>query len=256
MTGAGRAPDLVWPIVLGDDASSMAVLAYFERDLPEPNLEAGEPGVSVLGPQAVEDVRRERAAHQAVVVVVHVVYELRTRIKPEWRRWARALVDAGADAIIVHGQHVPTAVEHIDAADGRRAVVAWGIGNFVSDMGSRARPGRDLPEDAQKWDLPHTREGLVARVELMDGAVRTSLLPIFVTSTAYLVYNRVLDAPPRYSLVPLSGCGPATALPEQWPEPFRSDIREWHDERRDHLLRATRLAEAPCEPGEPRPLRP
>jgi poly-gamma-glutamate synthesis protein (capsule biosynthesis protein) len=256
VTGAGRAPDLSWPIIVGDDDASMAVLTYFERDLPEPELEPGVPGVSVLGEHAVADVRRQADHHEAVVVVIHVVYELRTRVKPEWRRWASELVGAGADAVILHGQHVPTTVETIEAPDGRRAVVAYGLGNFISDMGSRARPERAVPEEPEKWDLPQTREALVARVELADGEVHTSFLPVFVSSTSYLVYNRVLEGPPRYSLIPFSGCGPATELPPEWPEPFRSDIREWHDERRDHLLRAAGLTDAPCRPGSPHPLRP
>ncbi len=188
--------------------------------------------------------------------MIHVVYELRTRIKPAWRRIAQELVDAGANAVLFHGQHIPTRARTLTAADGRAAAVAYGLGNFVSDMGSRARPERDLPDEPDKWDLPQTREALVARVELSDGEVRTSFLPVFVTSTNYLVYNRVLDGPVRYALTPLSACGSAIALPTEWPEPFRSDIRAWHDERRDHLLEVTGLASTECEPGPPHPLRP
>jgi hypothetical protein len=256
VTGAGHAPHLSWPIVIGGDGARMAVLTYFERDNPEPTLSPGEPGLSILGPHAVSEVRRARADAEAVVVVVHVVHELETRVKPEWRRWAEELVEAGADTVLVHGQHVPAPVETLVAPDGRRAVVAYGLGNFVSDMGVRARPGRDVPDDPEKWDLPETREGLVARVRLVDGRVETTFLPIFVTTTRYLVYNRVLPEAPRYSLMPLAACGPATDLPHDWPEPFRRDLVEWHGQRRDHLLDSTGLVVGDCEEGAAEPLRP
>jgi len=256
VTGAGFAPNVGWPFVLGEEGARMAVLTYFERDHPEPELAPGTPGLSIFGPNVVEEVRQARQAHEAVVVIVHVVYELRTRIKPEWRSWTQELVDAGADAVLLHGQHVTAPIETLVTSSGRRAVVAYGLGNFVSDMGVRARPGRAVPEDPEKWDLPQTREGLVAKVELRDGEVQTSFLPIFVGSTRYLVYNQALEGPPRYTLLPLAGCGPATDLPGDWAEPFRSELIEWHTERRDHLLTVSGLADAPCEPSILRPLRP
>jgi hypothetical protein len=255
VTGAGESPHVAWPIVIGEMGARLSVLTYLERDYPEPELPPGTPGLNLLGPEATEHVRLARSEHDAVVVVVHVVYELRTRVKPRWRRWAADLATAGADAVLIHGQHVVGPIETIVTADGRRVVVAYGLGNFLSDMGGRARPGRDVPDDPDKWDLPQTREGLVARVELVNGQTETSFLPVFVSSTNYLVYNQALPAPPTFSLLPLSRCGPAADLPNAWPEPYRGELLTWIGERRDHLLSVTNLESIDCQPETPRPLR-
>jgi len=249
-TGAGRAPHLGWPVVVGREGARTAVLTFFEKDYPEPDLPDGEAGVSVLGPGSVDRVRRARGRNDAVVVVVHVVSELLDRAKPRWRRWSRELAEAGADAIAIHGTHVPGPVETL-AVGRRRAVVAYGLGNLVSDMGSGASPGRAAPRNAGKWQEPATREGLLARVEVRGGRVDVRLLLTWMGNDRYLVHNRVLDGPLlRFELVPLAACSPAALLPRTWPSPWRDEMAAWIDRRRDHLLEVSELRPAGgCEPG-------
>jgi len=46
------------------------------------------------------------------------------------RRWARAVIDAGADAVIGHGPHVPRGIEFY-----RERPIAYSLGNFVTYRG-------------------------------------------------------------------------------------------------------------------------
>ena len=60
-TGAGLAPHLGWPIVVGEPGADVAILTYLERDFAEPALPAGMPGVSVWGPDAIDAVQNPRS---------------------------------------------------------------------------------------------------------------------------------------------------------------------------------------------------
>ncbi len=253
-TGAGLAPNLAWPLVAGGEQDDVAVLTWIERDFPEPRLDVGTAGISVLGEQAIADVARAHREHGAVVAVIHVVAELDPRVHPSQRAWAERLAEAGADLVVFHGQHVPAPVERIRASDGREVVIAFGIGNLVSDMGSHARPGRDVPEDADKWERPDTREALLVRFELFGGRASATFVPLVLTSTHYLVYNGALAGPPELEVDPVAACGPPMRLPSDWPADLRDDLLGWISERRDHLLAAAHLSPAACEPGRVVPL--
>jgi poly-gamma-glutamate synthesis protein (capsule biosynthesis protein) len=54
--------------------------------------------------------------------------------KPERRQveWAKEVVEAGATAIIGQHPHVMQPIEKVTASDGREALVAYSLGNFVS----------------------------------------------------------------------------------------------------------------------------
>ena len=249
VTGAGRAPELDWPIVIGDGASKTTILTYLEKDFPEPDLAAGVAGLSVLGPRALDDVARAAEASAATIVVVHVVAELLAEPKPAWRQWARELADAGAAAVLFHGTHVPGPVEGLRAG-GRDVVVAYGLGNFVSDMGAWASPARTFRTERArgKWDLPDARAGLLARLEVSGGTVGVSFLPIWMGHDRYLVRNGIRAADTiAFELVPLAPCG-AASDPREWPEPYRREMREWLGERRDGVLATTGLDPGSCEP--------
>ena len=246
VTGAGRAPHLGWPVVVGEGGATTAILSYFEKDFPEPSLPTGEAGLSVLGPHAVDDVRAAARSSAAVLVVVHVVAELLAEPKPAWRTWARDFAEAGAAGVFFHGTHVPGPVETMHA-HGREVVVAFGLGNSVSDMGARASPARDDAGPHGKWDLAAARSGLLARVEVRDGVTRVGFLPVWMGDDRYLVRNGVASREViTFALHPLGPCGPAHALPS-WPEPQRREMERWLDGRREELLAASGLRAHGCE---------
>ena len=114
-----------------------------------------------------------REGADLVIVSAHWGDEYRTEPLPEYPPLAAALVNAGADAIIGHHPHVLQPVQRLVASDGREAVVAFSLGNLVSDM-------------AQRYDVAHSPP---RRGNTRDGA----LLAIQWTVSG--------DAPPRLTEV-------------------------------------------------------
>jgi poly-gamma-glutamate capsule biosynthesis protein CapA/YwtB (metallophosphatase superfamily) len=78
--------------------------------------------------EVVADIARLRKQVDFLVVSWHAGYEMVNRPSPELRRMARAIVEAGADAILGHGPHVLQAIEWIG-----KAPVFYSLGNFVFD---------------------------------------------------------------------------------------------------------------------------
>ncbi|MEZ4250731.1 MAG: CapA family protein [Polyangiales bacterium] len=84
------------------------------------SVEPGEHARAFLDDDAIAQVRQSATDHDTVVAVVHVVAELEEEVDDAWRAWATRLVDAGADAIVVHGTHLPMRVERFGARRARR----------------------------------------------------------------------------------------------------------------------------------------
>jgi poly-gamma-glutamate synthesis protein (capsule biosynthesis protein) len=86
------------------------------------------------------DVRRLRARDDvdAIGVLPHWGVEYDPTPGPEARAQARAWIEAGADFVLGSHPHVLQPWEHIEAADGRHALVVYSMGNFVSHQ-------RELP---------------------------------------------------------------------------------------------------------------
>ena len=85
--------------------------------------------------QALAAVRSARQEADAVIISIHWGYEYETRLDPLQRDMAAALVEAGADLVLGHHPHVVQAVERMDRPDGREALIAYSLGNFVFDQG-------------------------------------------------------------------------------------------------------------------------
>ncbi|MAQ14827.1 MAG: hypothetical protein CMN30_08530 [Sandaracinus sp.] len=247
VTGAGHHPQHRWPIVLGDEerpGGSLAVLAFYDAH-DKFWVDPGEAARSFLDEEAPDLVARAAERHR-VVVVVHFVGELREVPLQRWRQRVDRLIAAGADAIIAHGTHVPMRVERVQGVP-----VAWGLGNFVADMGRQANP-RHHGEDLPKIRSPKTREGLVARVELRDGELELSFLPTWSGDDRFVRWHAGLPGEEvAFTLSPLSACGRALELPAAWPEPWRGEVADWIDRRRDHLVRVSGLVPRDCREGEP-----
>lgn len=253
--GAGRSPHICWPMITGDEGAEVAVLTFFDGRSRAPRLDPGEAGVCMLEESSIGQV--EAAANQAdaVVVVAHVLGELVDEPKPAWRGWAQRLADAGADAVILHGTHVVLEVDWLESR-GRRVPVAYGLGNFISDMARLATPRRDYREGMPKTHAPAVREGLVARLEFDPGSgLDISFLPTWMNDERFIEWNRALHREMRFSLLPLAACGDPTELPSDWPGQLRDEVREWISSRRDHLIATADLSTEGCVPGQPALLR-
>jgi poly-gamma-glutamate synthesis protein (capsule biosynthesis protein) len=98
-------------------------------------------GLDGAGTRAIERaVARARGSGcDATIAIFHggKEYELQTVSR---LAQARVAAEAGADAIVVHHPHVPSAVQVYETRDGRRVPVFASLGNLVSNQGESYRP--------------------------------------------------------------------------------------------------------------------
>ena len=244
----------------GAPGARVGILATFVRDAPEPaDLGLAVPRLNIVDERTLDDVRHAAETNDAVVVVVHVVAELLARPTPGTRALASDLVAAGADLVVVHGPHVIAPIERVESG-GRAGLVAFSVGNFVSDMGKDARPGRrasaarnarDATED--KWHDARTRSGLVVRVSLAPGtALDVSFLPTWMHNDRWLIDHGLARPPITFTVEPVAACGPPLALRSAWPPEGDAAIEAWVAEERDAAIATAGLFSeecARCTPG-------
>ena len=98
------------------------------------NQKADRPWVRALDPAAaVQAVRAARTKADAVVVSIHWGAEYLHTPLARQKEVARRLAEAGADLILGHHPHVLQPVDVLETG-GRRAVVAYSLGNFISNQ--------------------------------------------------------------------------------------------------------------------------
>lgn len=243
VSGAGRSPQNHWPITLGAEDTGLSVFNFYDaprRAQPD----AGELSLALVNESAFESV--EACSSANIVVAVHVLGELVHEVQDDWRVWADRFIDAGASSIIVHGTHVPMAVERLQR-NGKEVVVAWGLGNLLTDMGRMASPRRRV---TAKINDPETREGLLARITASADGLDVAFLPVFETDDRFIRWHGSM--PPGEStfwLRPLTACDPAVDLPMSWAEPYRTEYADWLSARRAHVVNATGLRSEACPSG-------
>lgn len=103
----------------------------FNLDL---NRKAAEPWVRPLDLEpALAAVREARSRADLVVVSVHWGNEYQRQPTKRQRDIARRMAGAGCDLLLGHHPHVLQPAELVEA-DGRRALVAYSLGNFISNQ--------------------------------------------------------------------------------------------------------------------------
>lgn len=103
----------------------------FNLDL---NRKATEPWVRPLDLEpALAAVREARSRADLVVVSVHWGNEYQRQPTKRQRDIAKLLVGAGCDLLLGHHPHVLQPAELVEA-DGRKALVAYSLGNFISNQ--------------------------------------------------------------------------------------------------------------------------
>jgi poly-gamma-glutamate capsule biosynthesis protein CapA/YwtB (metallophosphatase superfamily) len=98
-------------------------------------------------------VKAAAAKCDALIVLPHWGDEYQPRPRPEDRQLARQLVEAGAVAVVGSHPHVVQPVEAVARPDGSEAVVAFSLGNLLSN------------QDFNDGDSPK-REGLLLKLTL------------------------------------------------------------------------------------------
>jgi hypothetical protein len=109
----------------------------------------------------VEAVRAAAADADAVVVSLHWGIEYQQRPRGEDVELAHRIAEAGALVILGHHPHVLQPIELYRRADGRTAVIAYSLGNFVSNQ------SRNFVNGVTPDAVGATRDGALLRVGLV-----------------------------------------------------------------------------------------
>jgi poly-gamma-glutamate synthesis protein (capsule biosynthesis protein) len=181
--GAGRTcADAIAPRLL--DVAGLKVAFLGATKLFNSNLNAGpdQPCAAKLDlPTALASVRHARDQGADVVLFsVHWGVEYRVAPEPSEVADAHALIEGGVDVVIGHHPHVIQPIEVVETADGRTGVVAYSLGNFVSNQAwwfvpgvteaskGRSRDGLMLAFEVVKKDYGPLGEGQRVRTSIAD----------------------------------------------------------------------------------------
>lgn len=157
-------------VVVQRNGLTLGLLAFtdiFNNDL---NGAADRPTVRAFDPEvAAEAVRALRPKVDALVVSVHWGNEYQRRPSPRQVAGAEALVAAGADLVLGHHPHVLQPVLWVEAG-GRKGLVAYSLGNFISNQDrTYPAPGHG-PADGD------SRDGALLEVRFLKEAGATHLV--------------------------------------------------------------------------------
>lgn len=125
-------------------------------------------------------VKAVRPSVDAVVLSIHWGIEYQTSPTEAQVATAHALVEGGVDVLLGHHPHVLAPIEVFHPSDGRVGVIAYSLGNYVSNQSAWYEPGLNpaeaaLPRDGvvltlrivrREYGMPSGKT--VARVELAD----------------------------------------------------------------------------------------
>ena len=214
VAGGGTGPGARAPLVVGDGVE-VAILSYFMRPGGRAEPEDG-PHVAILDDRSPGEVAAAREAADAVVVTIHWVGEFADGPPDALVDMVHALVLAGADAVVCHGPHVALGVEVEETPDGRQALVAWSVGNLLSNMGWEVYPGTKLEPGKDSAQRIESRvEALVVLEITADGGRRLTaagVVPLWLMDNRYAVF-RPGGGPRLIYPLPLPGC----VLPDPFP---------------------------------------
>jgi len=207
---------------------------------------------SLLDPErAVAEVAAAAREADAVVVSVHWGIEYADQPRQSEVDLAHRLAEAGALVVLGHHPHVLQPVELYRRGDGRTALIAYSLGNFVSNQ-SRHYAHGVTPEK-----VGATRDGLLLRVELARrdygrGVVRVELsgadwLPLWTENDTDDPERRARRARPSIQVVSVDRALAAVrrelaAVPD--PVPPAEEARYVTLRQREELYRARRTAVA------------
>ncbi|MCI0573593.1 MAG: CapA family protein [Myxococcaceae bacterium] len=162
--GAAPSPRSAGPRILEARGIRVAFLAWTQllnRDFNE-CAEADCPEVAVLRAWAPAEaaVREAAAQADAVVVSLHWGREYESAPGPGERTLARRLCDAGARIVLGHHPHVLQPLEFHRGEDGAVCLIAYSLGNFISNQARHYVAGVRPAEEGD------ARDGMLLRVEL------------------------------------------------------------------------------------------
>lgn len=130
--------------------------------------------------RAVEAVKAAAADADAVIVSLHWGEEYQQQPRAAEIDLAHALANAGATVIVGHHPHMLQPIELYRRADGKTAVIAYSLGNFVSNQ-SR---GYVFGVGSDKWAA--ARDGALLEVELARRDYGRGVAEVEVAGAGYV----------------------------------------------------------------------
>ncbi|MHB8418697.1 MAG: CapA family protein [Myxococcales bacterium] len=209
--GAGRdRAEAELPVQLNIHGIRLAILGFTARfnenlDVDDPKAPRVAPADPAAMQAAVAAARRQA---DFVIVSIHWGTEYAPAPDPGEEELAHRLVDAGAGLILGSHPHVLQPIEVYPAADGRLALIAYSLGNFISNQSRFYVPGVSHESQAD------TRDGVLLEIALLKreylrGPPRVelgevTLLPLWTDNNA-LDRERDGKLPERIQVVPIDG---------------------------------------------------
>ena len=163
-TGGGAAPRVL--TVNGIRIAFVGYARFFNQSgnaCPPPGKRAGPPcpQASLLDPdRAVADVRAAARIADAVVVSLHWGDEYQPQPRETDVALAHRLADAGALLVLGHHPHVLQPIEVYQRPDGQAALIAYSLGNFVSNQ------SRHYVHGVTPAAVAAARDGVLLRAEI------------------------------------------------------------------------------------------
>jgi len=144
-----------------------------------PYPDAAEYASEISEEQFIEGVRAARAQCDILFVSIHWGVEYAVKPRAQDVDFAHKILEAGASAIVGHHPHVLQPVESYQTADGRKTVIFYSLGNFLSNQ-SRFYVGGLMPDA-----LGDPRDSLMVRFAAVKtnygaGGVKTELAEVAV----------------------------------------------------------------------------
>lgn len=177
VVGAGvDEPAALRPARVEREGVRVAFLAATERVNQGPGRRPPGAWVARVGPAPEDELPLREALGAArddadvVALLIHWSHDFREAPLPHQRERAARLIEAGADVLVGTGPHLLQPVEVVPSPRGQ-AVVAYSLGNLVSNQGLRWAPGMPPRRGPMRpmFD-PGSRDGVLlrARLELSD----------------------------------------------------------------------------------------
>lgn len=183
--GAGPSPGEAGPRRIEINGLSLAFLAWSRFFNERGNDCPATPGpclrAALLDAEgAVAAVRAAAAQAEAVVVSLHWGEEYASQPRAEDVALAHRIADAGALVVLGHHPHVLQPIELYRRADGQVALIAYSLGNFISNQSRRYVHGVTPERTAA------TRDGVLLRVELARRDYGRGVRRVELASVDYL----------------------------------------------------------------------
>lgn len=124
------------PYIMEKDGLKLALLNYTEILNGNVDVDYDWRVIALMSDEGIRsDVQAARdAGADFVVVITHWGAEYTNEPTETERYWASVLYDAGVDVVIGGHPHVIQPVEVMDDGSGRKMLVFWSVGNFVSSQ--------------------------------------------------------------------------------------------------------------------------